>query len=70
MLSLVAETALLESAEGESMWPDRVLNSESLALESDALPTALRGPATRHGLILVRDSDKDFGLVILKTYNF
>ena len=26
------------------MWPDRVLN-QPLALESDALPTALRGPA-------------------------
>ena len=27
------------------MWPDRVLNSGPMALESDALPTALRGPA-------------------------
>ena len=27
------------------MWPDRVSNPEPLALESDALPTALRGPA-------------------------
>ena len=27
------------------MWPDRVSNSGPLALESDALPTALRGPA-------------------------
>ena len=27
------------------MWPDRVSNSGLLALVSDALPTALRGPA-------------------------
>ena len=27
------------------MWPDRVSNPGSLALESDALPTALRGSA-------------------------
>ena len=27
------------------MWPDRVSNSGPLALESDALPTALRGLA-------------------------
>ena len=27
------------------MWPDRVSNQGPLALESDALPTALRGPA-------------------------
>ena len=27
------------------MWPDRVSNPGPLALESDALPTALRGPA-------------------------
>ena len=27
------------------MWPDRVLNPGPLACESDALPTALRGPA-------------------------
>ena len=30
------------------MWPDRVSNPEPLALESDALPTALRGPANNH----------------------
>ena len=29
------------------MWPDRVSNPGPLAHESDALPTALRGPATR-----------------------
>ena len=29
------------------MWPDRVSNPGSLALESDALPTALRGPAKK-----------------------
>ena len=28
------------------MWPDRVSNPGPLALELDALPTALRGPAT------------------------
>ena len=28
------------------MWPDWVSNSGPLALESDALPTALRDPAT------------------------
>ena len=27
------------------MWPDRVSNPGPLALESDALPTALRNPA-------------------------
>ena len=27
------------------MWPDRVSNPGPLALESDMLPTALRGPA-------------------------
>ena len=27
------------------MWPDRVSNPRLLALESDALPAALRGPA-------------------------
>ena len=27
------------------MWPDRVSNPGPLALESDALPIALRGPA-------------------------
>ena len=27
------------------MWPDRVSNPGPLALESDALPTTLRGPA-------------------------
>ena len=29
------------------MWPDRVWNPGPLAHESDALPTALRGPAER-----------------------
>ena len=31
--------------DNESMWPYRVLNPGLLALESDALPTAQRGPA-------------------------
>ena len=30
----------------ESIWPDVVSNPGPLALESDALPTALRGPAS------------------------
>ena len=29
------------------MWPDRVSNPGSLVLESDALPTAPRGPARK-----------------------
>ena len=28
------------------MWPDRVSNPGPLALESDAVPTKLRGPAS------------------------
>ena len=36
------------------MWPDRVSNLEPLVLESDALPTALQGPAQRTGLSLVQ----------------
>ena len=39
------------------MWPDRVSNPGPLALESDALPTALRGPA-RH------TSRKDFAQAV------
>ena len=31
------------------MWPDRVTNPGPLAHESDALPTALRGPASAPG---------------------
>ena len=31
------------------MWPDRVSTPGPLAHESDALPTALRGPAYSHG---------------------
>ena len=30
------------------MWPDRVSNPGPPALESDALPTAIRGPANLH----------------------
>ena len=38
-------TALLESVEGEmNIWPERVTNPGPLALESDALQTALSGP--------------------------
>ena len=37
------------------MWPDQVSNSGSLALESDALSTALRGSS---GSIGVRTSTK------------
>ena len=32
----------------ESMWTDRVSNPGPLALDSDALRTALRGPANRN----------------------
>ena len=31
------------------MWPDQVSNTGSLAVKSDALPTALRGPASKFG---------------------
>ena len=31
----------------DSMWPDRVSNPGPLAIESDALPSALRIPATK-----------------------
>ena len=34
------------------MWPDRVLNPGPLAHESDALPTALCGPASAARTIL------------------
>ena len=30
------------------MWPDRVSNPGPLTYESGTLPTALRGPATKH----------------------
>ena len=30
------------------MWPDRVSNPVALALETDVLPTALRGPVDQH----------------------
>ena len=32
------------------MWPDRVPNPGPLTYESDALPTALRGPAVCGGM--------------------
>ena len=32
------------------MWPDRVSNPRPVALESDALPTALTGRAMWHGV--------------------
>ena len=35
------------------MWPNRVSNPESLALESDALPTTLLGPVPGHVAHLV-----------------
>ena len=34
------------------MWPDRVSNPGPLALESDALPTALRGLAAHRLMML------------------
>ena len=48
------------------MWPNRVANPRPMALESDALPTALRGPA-------VCNHKKALGLrclVHLKTLGF
>ena len=41
------------------MWPDRVSNPRSLALESDAPPTALRGPAISILLIGYRKTVQD-----------
>ena len=41
------------------MWPDRVLNPEPLALESNALPTALCGPAPREMTLIARAIDED-----------
>ena len=38
---------LISGRKNKSMWPDRVLNPRPLDHESDALPTALRGPAQR-----------------------
>ena len=35
------------------MWPDRVSNPRPLALESDALPIALRGPATTRSVSVI-----------------
>ena len=37
--------SLVNGRREKSMWPDWVSNSGPLALESDAQPTALRGPA-------------------------
>ena len=34
----------------ESMWPDMVLNSGPLSLESNAPPNALRGPAGKRNI--------------------
>ena len=45
------------------MWPDRVSNSGPLALESDALPTALRGLASL-------EKQRDQKLIILTEYLF
>ena len=41
------------------MWPDRVLNPEPLALESNALPTALCDLAPREMTLIARANDKD-----------
>ena len=43
------------------MWPDRVSNQGPLAFKSDALPTALRGPA-------VFQSYQDEGRMIMKGF--
>ena len=37
------------------MWPDRVSNPGPLALEADALPTALRVPAHTHHLQVLKN---------------
>ena len=57
------------------MWPDRVLNPRPLALELDALTTALRGPAhkwVKNGIIgvviLVNLRVKQIVLVNKKDY--
>ena len=48
------------------MWPDRVSNPEPLALEIDALPTELRGPAaTEKKNFLIKDlSELTFNTVL------
>ena len=46
------------------MWPDRVSNMGPLALESDALPTALHGPAK----LLQRRHDHKKHLLLSCTY--
>ena len=38
--------SLISGRRMESMWPDRVSNTGSLILESDALPAALYGPSS------------------------
>ena len=41
------------------MSPDRVMNPEPLALESNALPTALRGPALRETTLTAHANSED-----------
>ena len=50
------------------MWPDRVSNPRPLALESDALPTAIRGPAFLKGRIcsLSRANPPFFKVLLLQ----
>ena len=41
------------------MWPDRVSNPGPLALESDALPTALRGPERERDYVAPRERERE-----------
>ena len=42
------------------MWPDRVSNPGPLTYESDALPTALRGPAVFKAIERSMNSTEDY----------
>ena len=41
---LTSSSCIFSGQRNQSMWPDRVASPRPLNLESDALPTALRGP--------------------------
>ena len=47
------------------MWPDRVSSPGPLALESDTLPTVLRGPAGRRETTVKRFHDQFPGKVVV-----
>ena len=42
------------------MWPDRVSSPGPLALESDALPTVLRGPADKTDKVACAPNEKTY----------